>query len=148
MNKTIATRKADNATLKADNAILNDTMTSLRSELAARTNQMQALQAQVDNLVNGQVRDCLFLPPAAIVLCISLCVMAIPHFHYSLFISSHYQTLTQLRTVPVKEYSVADVKRVCAFLHINHDTDLIDELKVDGKTLDGEAQCHRYWHPC
>jgi hypothetical protein len=109
---------------------------------------MQALQAQVDNLVNGQVRDCLFLPPAAIVLCISLCVMAIPHFHYSLFISSHYQTLTQLRTVPVKDYSVADVKRVCAFLHINHDTDLIDELKVDGKTLDGEAQCHRYWHPC
>jgi hypothetical protein len=59
--------------------------------------------------------------------------MAIPHFHCSLFIS--YQALYQLRTVPVEEYSVADVKRVCAFLHINHDTDLIDELKVDGKTL-------------
>ncbi len=35
----------------------------------------------------------------------------------------------------MEEYSVADVKRVCAFLQINHDPELIDELEVDGKTL-------------
>ncbi len=81
LNADNTTLKSGNASLKAHNTILNDTITSLQSKLATRTNQMQALQAQVNNLVNDQVRGC--LPSSNCDCTLYLSVMAMPHFHCS-----------------------------------------------------------------